>query len=421
MAEKYANDFDTTLTADLADDALTMAVAAIAPTALHGGDFRVRVGDELMVVTSGQDGLTWTVTRGAESTTAAAHASGAKVTHVLTAASLLLTGAVGPQGEKGDTGDTGATGPPGQSSGRRYWFTLTTSDMTLPSVTRTDISFQNANPDTITRVAGSWITDGFIVGRKVAVSGAANAGNNAIFTVRAVSATVLTLMSANALTAESAGASVTVASHRKVLARDPVSGVETTVSQALVLADGDVSITNHCTIASDPNALEIPAGIWTLTCYAYVSAGTTTSLKFVVRKCDEAGATTTLFTSGSTTITSTSSTAPQKVQQDETVAVAVPLLATDRIIVRVVANNSSTTSRTINLVYAGTDRPAYVDTTFNISAPIVYTPPIRSAAGVPSGAPAATEIPFAIDTTAGTGGLYYWSGSAWVALLQPDA
>jgi len=34
--------------------------------------------------------------------------------------------------------------------------------------------------------------------------------------------------------------------------------------------------------------------------------------------------------------------------------------------------------------------------------------------------PAATEIPFAIDTTAGTGGLYYWSGSAWVALLQAD-
>ena len=37
--------------------------------------------------------------------------------------------------------------------------------------------------------------------------------------------------------------------------------------------------------------------------------------------------------------------------------------------------------------------------TFDVSAPIVYTPPIRSAAGVPSGAPTPTEIPFAIDTT----------------------
>ena len=253
------------------------------------------------------------------------------------------------------------------------------------------------------------------------MSGAANAGNNAVFTVRAVSATVLTLVTANALTAENAGASVTVNSHRKVLARNPVSGVETTVSQALVLSDGDVSITNHVSDAADPGALEIPAGIWTFTCYAWVSAGSTCTLKFVVRKVDGAGATTTLFTSGATTIVSTSSTAPTKIQQDETVAAAIPLLATDRIIVRVVANNSSGTSRTVNLVYAGTDRPAYVDTTFGVSAPIVYTPPIRSAAGVPSGAPTATEIPFAIDTTAGTGGLYYWSGSAWVALLQADA
>lgn len=39
---------------------------------------------------------------------------------------------------------------------------------------------------------------------------------------------------------------------------------------------------------------------------------------------------------------------------------------------------------------------------------------VRAAAGVPSGAPEATELPIAVDTTGGSGGVYYWSGSAWV-------
>lgn len=41
---------------------------------------------------------------------------------------------------------------------------------------------------------------------------------------------------------------------------------------------------------------------------------------------------------------------------------------------------------------------------------------IRTAAGVPAGAPsaAANELPFAYDTTAVTGGFYYWNGAAWV-------
>lgn len=38
----------------------------------------------------------------------------------------------------------------------------------------------------------------------------------------------------------------------------------------------------------------------------------------------------------------------------------------------------------------------------------------RIAAGVPSGAPTSTENGMAIDTTAVSGGVYGWSGSAWV-------
>ena len=39
---------------------------------------------------------------------------------------------------------------------------------------------------------------------------------------------------------------------------------------------------------------------------------------------------------------------------------------------------------------------------------------VRFAAGVPSGAPTGTEIPIAFDSTAVSGGVYYWTGSAWV-------
>jgi hypothetical protein len=51
----------------------------------------------------------------------------------------------------------------------------------------------------------------------------------------------------------------------------------------------------------------------------------------------------------------------------------------------------------------------YVDT----AIPLVIPLP-RQAAGVPSGAPTAGENGMAIDTTATTGGVYAWSGSAWV-------
>src|SRR5437870_13319660 len=53
------------------------------------GQYRILIGDELLLVTAGQGTLTWTVTRGAGGTTAAAHADGASISHTLTPASLL--------------------------------------------------------------------------------------------------------------------------------------------------------------------------------------------------------------------------------------------------------------------------------------------------------------------------------------------
>ena len=43
-------------------------------------------------------------------------------------------------------------------------------------------------------------------------------------------------------------------------------------------------------------------------------------------------------------------------------------------------------------------------------------PEVRNAAGVPTAAPGAGELPFAADTTASPATLYFWNGSAWLAL-----
>ena len=91
MAERLANFGETTLAEELTDSDTTMTVAsgAVFPTS---GNFRVVVGNEIMLVTA-RSTNDLTVTRGAESTTAVAHTNGEAVKMVLTAAGL--TTAVG--------------------------------------------------------------------------------------------------------------------------------------------------------------------------------------------------------------------------------------------------------------------------------------------------------------------------------------
>ncbi len=91
MAEKFANDFSTTLTAPVTAAALSVPVAAAAPAAIRGGEARLRIDNELLLAVIPADGASpWAVTRGVEGTTAAAHSTGAAVKHVLTAASFLV-------------------------------------------------------------------------------------------------------------------------------------------------------------------------------------------------------------------------------------------------------------------------------------------------------------------------------------------
>jgi hypothetical protein len=86
MAEQFENNYTTQLNGAIDDNDTTLTVDA-APTTMTG-EFRIRIEDEIILV-GAVSGLTFTgCTRGAEGTTAAAHADNAVVRHVLTAGAI---------------------------------------------------------------------------------------------------------------------------------------------------------------------------------------------------------------------------------------------------------------------------------------------------------------------------------------------
>jgi hypothetical protein len=87
MAEKFVNDPGTTLASgcSAADATITVTNSSGYPTS---GNFRIKIDLELMLVTA-VSGVTWTVTRGIESTTATVHLSGAAINHTVTAGGLI--------------------------------------------------------------------------------------------------------------------------------------------------------------------------------------------------------------------------------------------------------------------------------------------------------------------------------------------
>lgn len=107
--ELFANKPESTLAGSITNSATTLAVAS-ASTFPTGGTFRIAIGDELMVVTA-VSGTTFTVTRGAEGTTATSHTSGVTVSGVLTAgalaqyrADIVQAGAIGSRPSAGNAG-----------------------------------------------------------------------------------------------------------------------------------------------------------------------------------------------------------------------------------------------------------------------------------------------------------------------------
>jgi hypothetical protein len=67
-------------------------------------------------------------------------------------------------------------------------------------VSGVDLTFADADPDTIVRASGSFVTDGYVAGDRVAVTGTSS--NNGIYTIATVAALTLTLVAADVLAAE---------------------------------------------------------------------------------------------------------------------------------------------------------------------------------------------------------------------------
>jgi hypothetical protein len=85
--EQFSNNASTTLNGAITNTATSITVASATgfPTVAQ---YRILIDEEILLVTGGAGTTTWTVTRGVEGSPAAAHSSGAVVTHILTAASL---------------------------------------------------------------------------------------------------------------------------------------------------------------------------------------------------------------------------------------------------------------------------------------------------------------------------------------------
>lgn len=114
---------------------------------------------------------------------------------------------------------------------------VTQNDTTNGAVqTATTIAFVNSNPDTITDSGNGFVTAGFQAGQTITVSGSTS--NNNTFTIASVVAGTITLVAGDSLTAESAGATVTIAAATigKVLRLSP-----TGVIPAEILNESNVS------------------------------------------------------------------------------------------------------------------------------------------------------------------------------------
>lgn len=87
MSETYSNVARSQLTADITsgDTSLSVTSGTTFPTS---GRFRVIIGTEIILVDAISGGTLSSLTRGAESTTAAAHLAGVNVTGILTKGGL---------------------------------------------------------------------------------------------------------------------------------------------------------------------------------------------------------------------------------------------------------------------------------------------------------------------------------------------
>lgn len=156
--------------------ATTITTAAAAPTALQGsGQFRIVVDSEIMIVTAGATGTSWTVTRGAEGSTAATHLSGVSVYHDLTAGALTnLLSTAGPVSSV-----FGRTGAVTAASGDYTVSEVTgAAPLASPTFTGTPAAPTAAANDDSTKIATTAYVDGSYTPTTERVNSVASSGSS---------------------------------------------------------------------------------------------------------------------------------------------------------------------------------------------------------------------------------------------------
>ena len=159
--ERFANGGLSSLDAGISDSDLTLTVKSAVgfPT---GGNFRIVIGSEIMLVTDVQ-GKTFTVTRAQEGTSAASHDADAAVFHVLTAGALSQrdieqfgTGAVASRDAAGQAGRLylPTEGLVGQDNGS-LWDMMPLSRFTPPDYN--DFTWVNQGTATVANSKGMMV------------------------------------------------------------------------------------------------------------------------------------------------------------------------------------------------------------------------------------------------------------------------
>ena len=189
-----------------------------------------------------------------------------------------------------------------------------------------------------------------------------SAFNNGTYCISSVTATDITINNAGVFVSEGAGPTVTLTVDNEGLLIVPTGGIEQSESQSADNQDvNGVPLDNYLTDVGYPNTTSIPVGLWQINAWAACNGGGKNSIAFDVCKRDVTGLNTVLlFTSGQSIYLTATSTL---ITIQWTVTTAIPLLATDRIVVRVLAFNGDAAAHTITWFYQGNLHASYLDTT----------------------------------------------------------
>ena len=326
-------------------------------------------------------------------------------------------------------GPAGPVGPSGFATGRTYYFETTASDAVTPGVgPSATIAFHNNGgaADTITSTVHDFVALGFRANQQILVTLAAEAANNATWTIDTVAVSTITLIHANTLTDEIEGASanVTIASYNETILAIPSTAAQVDESVSVISTDTNgATIDTYATMAGLPAITVIPAGLIEFHSWFYVSssAGLTTA-HYEMLKRSAAGVETVLFTTGETADINETTLATSVIYSTYYANPSdVVVLVDDRIMVRIIFRTSST-AKTAHFVYMGTTRASHIHTTISsvATASALYTT-TGSVNVAGSAAPALGDVLVATDATHATWQAAPGGGAAPVSLAVSGA